>query len=292
MDWSARMNAAVDYLEDNLSGEIDYNVAAGKATCSLYHFYRVFSAVTGLTPAEYVRRRRLTHSAAELASGATTVLDIALMYGYDSPNAFTRAFRRFHGFTPRSARKPGVKLTACPRVSFQFERKEDETMEYQLIEKPAFDLVGRSSQFAIENGGFSDKGRAFWKNFVATQDYRELVSLTNGHCGAVTGAPVMTAYLPNETGSWDPMVNVLGIEKTDDMNTANFEVFHIPAAVWAVFHCTLKTSLFTNRRIYDEWFPATGFQRDDKPDIASFFQVPWLSGIFVRWWIPVIKEQK
>lgn len=292
MDWSARMNAALDYLEDNLAGEIDYNVAAEKAYCSLYHFYRVFSAIIGFTPADYVRQRRLTRSASELASsGTTTVMDIALKYGYDSPNAFTRAFRHFHGLTPRSARRPGVKLAACPRACFQFERKEDKTMEYQLLEKPAFYLVGRSSRFTLENGEFADKGRSFWKSFVATQEYKELASLTKGRCGLVTEASVMTAYLPNETGSWDPMINVLGIEKAEGMTTSNFEIFSIPAATWAEFNCTLKTSSAANRRIYSEWFPATGFQRDNKPDIAAFFQVPWLCEIFVRWWIPVIKTQ-
>ena len=104
MEWSERMNAAIDYIEENLAGEIDFNVAAEKAACSTFHFHRIFFALNGLTPAEYARRRRLTLAATELTSGNTRVIDIALKYGYESPDAFTRAFRNMHGVTPLVAR--------------------------------------------------------------------------------------------------------------------------------------------------------------------------------------------
>jgi AraC family transcriptional regulator len=90
MEWPERMNAAIDYIEDNLAGEIDFNEAAKRACCSPFHFQRIFFAVNGVTPAEYARRRRLTLAARELSSGNTKVIDIAMKYGYDSPDAFTR----------------------------------------------------------------------------------------------------------------------------------------------------------------------------------------------------------
>ncbi len=52
MEWSDRMNASIDYIEDNLAGEIDFTTAAEKACCSLYHFQRMFFAIIGVTPAE------------------------------------------------------------------------------------------------------------------------------------------------------------------------------------------------------------------------------------------------
>jgi AraC family transcriptional regulator len=165
-------------------------------------------------------------------------------------------------------------------------------LDYRIIEKPAFDLIGRSVKYGIVNGEFKNKGRTFWGKYVATEEYKALCSLTGGNNGAVTGAYVMTAYLANENGTMDPFINVLGIEKNENMDTTGFEGFHFPAATYAEFNCTFQTSSATNKRIYCEWFPSTGYEHDNKPDIALFFQIPWNKMIYVRWWIPVVKKNK
>ena len=292
MEWSDRMNAAISYIEDNLASEVDFNKAAEKACCSLFHFQRMFFAIIGVTPAEYTRRRRLTLAAREFTTGGDKVIDVAMKYGYDSPEAFTRAFRNLHGINPQAARTPGVKLAAFPRVSFLVELKGGNDMDYRIIEKPAFNLVGRSVKFGVANGEFKSKGRTFWGKYVASEEYKALCNLTAGKYGTVTGAHVMSVYLPNENGTWDPMVNVFGIEKNENMDTTGFEIFNIPAATYTEFDCTFKTSSSTNKRIYSEWFPSTGYEPDDKPDIALFFQVPWNRMIYVRWWVPIVKKQK
>ena len=107
MEWSERMNAALDYIEGNLADDIDIEEAAKLACCSSFHFRRMFYALAGVTAAEYVRRRKLTLSARELSSEKTRVIDVAIKYGYDSPDAFTRAFRNVHGVTPLAARGRG-----------------------------------------------------------------------------------------------------------------------------------------------------------------------------------------
>jgi AraC family transcriptional regulator len=290
MDWSERLNAAVAYIEENLAEEIDFNEAAKRAFCSIYHFYRMFFAVSGMTPAEYSRQRRLTLAAKELLSGDVKVIDIAARYGYDSPSAFARAFRNLHGVTPVAARAPGVQLASFQRISFPVEIKGGDDMDYQIIDKPAFDIVGRSTKFGVASGEFSKRGRTFWSKYVCTGEYKALCDLTCGKLGTVTGAPVLTAYMANENGVWDPVVNIFGIEKTDEMDIGGFEVFRIPAASYAEFSCTMNTSASTNKYIYGEWFPSTGYERDDGPDIATFSQMPWNRTVYVRWWIPIIKK--
>jgi AraC family transcriptional regulator len=292
LEWSDRMNAAICYIEDNLADEVDFKKAAEKAFCSLFHFQRMFFVIVGMTPSEYTRRRRLTLAAKELASSGGKVIDIAMKYGYDSPEAFARSFRNIHGINPQAARNSGVKLAAFPRVSFHVELTGGIDMDYRIIEKPAFDLVGKGVQFGVANGEFKDKGRSFFGKYVATKEYQTLCGLTEGKFGMVTGAHVMSGYLPNENGTMDPFINVLGIEKNGSMDTTGFEVFPVPAATYAEFDCTFKTSASTNKRIYSEWFPSTGYERDNKPDIAAFFQVPWCKMIYVRWWIPIIKKSK
>lgn len=92
MDWLSKMNSAIDYIEDNLTDEINLNMVCMKACCSSYNFQRMFSFITDITLAEYIRRRRLTAAALELQNSNQRIIDIAVKYGYDSATSFARAF--------------------------------------------------------------------------------------------------------------------------------------------------------------------------------------------------------
>jgi AraC family transcriptional regulator len=290
MEWSERMNAAIDYIENNLEGEVDLDEAADKAFCSTYHFQRMFLAVIGVTPAEYIRQRRLTLAAGELSSTDAKVIDVALKYGYNSPEAFTRAFRNLHGMTPTSVRESGVKITTYPRVSFHIELKGGKDMDYKIIEKPAFDLVGKSAKFHMKHGPNPEPAQ-FWKEYVVTREYQALWEVTGGKWGEVSEAPIMCAYLKNENGTWDPVVNAFGVEKPGEADTKNFEVFHIPAATYAEFWCTYETSPDTNKYIYTEWFPSTGYEHAGTPELEVYPPGDRSSKDYrCQYWLPVLKK--
>jgi len=133
MEWLERMNRALAYIEANITVEISMEEVAKLACCSSYHFQRMFSFITGVPLAEYIRRRRLTMAALDLQSGNSRVIDVALTYGYDSPDAFTRAFHKLHGMTPSAAREPGVKLKAYPRLTFHLSVKGDKDMDIKQM---------------------------------------------------------------------------------------------------------------------------------------------------------------
>ena len=141
MEWLKHMNDALEYMEDNLAADISIEQAARLACCSQYHFQRMFSYIIGVPLSEYVRNRRLTKAALDLQSG-DKVIDVALRYGYDSPTAFNRAFQAVHGIAPSAAQKQGTVLKAYPRVSFQITVKGVAEMEYRIVEKEAFRIVG------------------------------------------------------------------------------------------------------------------------------------------------------
>jgi AraC family transcriptional regulator len=145
MDWLARMNNAMEYIETHLSEAIDYDQVARIACCSTYHFQRMFSFITNVPLAEYIRRRRLTLAAFELQNTGVKVLDIALKYGYESPEAFSRAFKKMHGVAPMSARDKGVSLMAYPRLSFHISIRGDEVMNYKIEDKQAIEMFGAST---------------------------------------------------------------------------------------------------------------------------------------------------
>lgn len=123
MDWLERMNDAISYIENNLTTEIKYEELSRIVCCSIYHFQKMFSFLTGVPLSEYIRRRRLTQAAYELSNSNIKVIDLALKYGYESPDSFTRAFQNMHGVTPTKARKMGIVLKAYPRMSFHISIK-------------------------------------------------------------------------------------------------------------------------------------------------------------------------
>lgn len=118
MDWQKCMNQALEYIENNLSVEIDYLAAAKFMNCSEWEFRRVFSFIAQISLSEYIRRRRLTMAASDIQNGEK-IIDIALRYGYQSQAAFSRAFRQLHGLAPSLARDKGVTLKSFPRLTFK-----------------------------------------------------------------------------------------------------------------------------------------------------------------------------
>lgn len=118
MEWLCRMNEALRYIEANLRGSIDYREAARIACASLTRFQRMFTFMTDLTVGDYVRCRKMFLAAQDLKNSDIKVIDLALRYGYDSPEAFTRAFRAFHGAPPTAVRRLGV-CRSYPPISFQ-----------------------------------------------------------------------------------------------------------------------------------------------------------------------------
>jgi AraC-like DNA-binding protein len=150
MEWLTRINDAIDFIETNIAEKVDYAKAASVACCSLSRFQNLFMFITDITPSEYVRRRRMALSAAEILEKKIKVIDLSYKYCYESPEAFTRSFKAFHGISPSDVRKYG-KYVEYPRISFQltilgghftmgtgaqFEVYKDILIKMDLIELP------------------------------------------------------------------------------------------------------------------------------------------------------------
>lgn len=103
-EWIEYINRAVDYIEENLDGEISYERLSQIAGCSIYNFQRMFSYIADKTLNEYIRNRRLTLAAFDILNSKVNIVDIAMKYGYTSHDSFTRAFQKFHGVLPSKVR--------------------------------------------------------------------------------------------------------------------------------------------------------------------------------------------
>ena len=131
MDWQKCMNQAIDYIENNLSCDIDYYVAAKIMNCSEWEFRRIFSFLAQIPLSEYIRHRRLVMAAIDIKNGEK-IIDVAIRYGYESQAAFSRAFSRFHKIAPSLARDDGVALKTFPRLTFKLILMEGNGMKKNL----------------------------------------------------------------------------------------------------------------------------------------------------------------
>ena len=118
MDWCKRMNTVLDYIEDNLDGDIQDRKIAMLFVSSQGMFQKFFAMMTEMPLSEYIRKRRLTQAAQDIMSTNDKIIDIAAKYGYDSAKAFSFAFKQFHGITPSDAKLPGARVQVFGRFTF------------------------------------------------------------------------------------------------------------------------------------------------------------------------------
>lgn len=123
-----------------------------------------------------------------MQNGGDKVIDVAVKYGYDSPTAFTRAFQAFHGVTPTAAREKGVTLKAYPAIAFQVQIKGASVMDYKLVDKEAFRIVGYKLPTSMENGNCYAQIPQFWNETASSGGIARLGPLIDGEPMACWGS--------------------------------------------------------------------------------------------------------
>lgn len=151
MAFSSKMNGVLDYIEAHLTAPIDVQQIADIAQCSYSNFQRIFLFTFDLTLAEYIRKRRLAKAALTLQKGQETILGVALDYQYESASSFARAFRAMHGVSPSQVKKQMVQLQAFPKLSFDYSTKDIAQIQYQVVTKEAFRLIGIKKELTTKN---------------------------------------------------------------------------------------------------------------------------------------------
>lgn len=281
MDWNIRLNRALDYIEDNLSGEIDLDYAAKLAFCSRNNLANMFLMVTGLTLSEYIRRRRISLAALEIEHSEERIIDIALKYGYSSPTAFNRAFQNQHKVSPQYARSRKIFLNTYPRISFQIKLNGEIHMKCKIEKKDAFRLVGVKKTF--RNDSEVNQIPQFWTDLPQTT-YEKLKLQSNNEPKGMIG---VCADFDNEH-----TFNYYIAVSTTNSKVEGLEQIDVPEATWAVFEAEGDLMSLVNR-IWKEWFPSSGYRRADNslPDIEVYFDYDFPKENFrYELWYPVVKE--
>jgi AraC family transcriptional regulator len=285
MNWLDKMNSALDYIEENLDGEIDNEIIAQKACCSSYNFQRMFSFIADVTLAEYIRRRRLTQAAFDLQKEKCTVLDIALKYGYDSPVSFARAFQNLHGLTPSEAKRKGSNLKSYQKISFKITIKGVEEMKYRIEKTKGIRLVGVMRPITTINGQNFIQIPQMWNDIDKDGSCEKIV-----HSGNKAKPEFYGVCCNFRKDEFDYMIAV----ESDSKLPEGLTELIIPDFTWVKFECRGKLPEAQQnvwKRIFTEWFPNSGYEHADGPEIEWYSNEDmdtdnYLSEI----WIPIKKS--
>lgn len=259
MDWITGLQRALDYVEAHLTEEIDYGTVAKQACSSAFHFQRVFGLLCGFSLGDYIRMRRLSLAAEELQRTDAKVIDVALKYGYDTPESFSRAFARFHGVTPSGARRGG-NVKSFSRLSVKLILSGGSMMDYRIEKRDAFQLVCKKQQVNKPQGDTAAADiSAFWERCRGDGTIEELARCgrfdrLHGILGVCFSGELEESGFPYGIGA-----EYNGAPVTGD----GLAVVEIPAYTYAVFTCKGKMpEAFekTYRQICTEFFPQSGYE--------------------------------
>ena len=289
MDWITGIQNAINYIEEHLIEEIDYEIVAKEAACSSFYFQRIFSILCGMTLGDYIRNRRLTLAGNELSAADDKVIDIALKYGYESPESFTRAFSRFHGVTPSEAKKDGSKLKSFSRLSVKITLSGGNIMDYKIIEKKAFDIIEKVVTHSVEDSANAKSIPEFWSRSHQDGTVKTLMNVTTDRT-FIFG--VCYGNLPENAKTFD--YSIAATYAKDAVVPEGFRRNTIPARTWAVFECkgAMPNAIQDLwHKIVSEFFPTSSYKPTYEMDIEAYSEGNMGDpDYYSEIWIPVVKK--
>lgn len=295
-----QMNRAMEYIEDNLFTGVDFSKAAEIAGCSEYHFLRVFSFLAGMPLGEYIRSRKLSDAAEKLKTSDIKIADLSLESGYESPDAFTKAFHFFHGTAPSKARDAESEIKIFIPMTFQLTIRGGTKMNYRIIDKEAFYITGFKKQITLVFNGVNTQMESVYEK-LTPEIIAELKSLSDIEPSGMLNVSANFSDRTLEGSTLDQFIGVASSkphnsEKRDEKTDHDgYDSLYIKPYTWAVFSVSGKfpdALQDTWARIYSEWLPLSDYELCDGPELLwnespDTTKADYKSEI----WIPVIKKQ-
>lgn len=286
MDFIQSLQRAIDYMEENILEPINYEDVANHIYVSSYYFHRTFSLITGITANEYIRNRRLSMAGQELSISDEKVINIALKYGYESPESFTKAFARFHGVTPNVAKRAGIKLKSFNRLIIKIKLEGGTVMDYRIEKREPFKLLTKVRMF--RNESISEEGNTeipdFWKECGGNGTFDVLKQYTSKHDIYGACAPISKERAHFDYG--------IGMEFNGGDIPDGYRIWEVKPTLWAVFKCIGETPECIGEiwaKIFSEFLPGSEYNMIDDTDFELYSEET-KEDCFCEIWIPVEKK--
>jgi len=301
MDLLMQLNCAINYIEEHIDNDLELLDVSKATAYSPYHFGRLFYYIAEMPLSEYIRKRKLTLAGMELQSSDIKVIDLAMKYGYENSDSFTRAFTKQHGITPTAARQSGVFLKIFPPLTFQIKIKGVQGMNWRIEQKESFEVFGierivnKDEEYGVHH---------FWMDCFQDGSYEKLFDDAGGIRQDPNDDTSPEKHVDRSectiraiTGYGDPNKKtfpaiICAIKKKEGQVTARYSDIKIPAMTWAIFSTgDIEMSelgiaipkLFS--QAYSEWLPTSGYDKANGPDMeirgyagdGKYYDEVWVS---------------
>lgn len=284
-------------MEEHLmEEEINYEDVAKHVYTSSYEFHRAFSFLAGMTANTYIRNRRLSLAGREIVETDAKITDIALKYGYETPESFTKAFTRFHGVAPKFAREQSAKLMLFNPLVIKITVEGGKGMDYRIVQTEEQKFIAIVRSFRNENINDDENhdipdfwGECYDKNLVepirnlrpeGKRDLYGLCSPTKE--GADTFEYGIGVLIDEDTSDFD----------LSEMQKAGYSIWNVKSGTYVVFECIGEDGdciSDTWAKFYKEFLPQMGYDVESETDYEIYFE-KGRSGLFCELWIPVRKK--
>lgn len=308
MDWIIGMQKAIDYIENHLTEKIDYDMIAAQNFSSSYHFQRVFSILCGFTIGEYIRNRRLSLAGSELATTDAKVIDVALKYGYESPDSFAKAFKQFHGVLPSQVKNNGSILKSFAPLVLKISLEGGSAMKYRIEEKPEMILTGYKARFTGVPYG-EEREKQEGQLFVSTRAKQWLLRGAKGSSSDTTTDMCLITNIDDEGYDFYYVAELDKYERDNMYNKEvtgfnymhefGFENIVVPKQTYAIFTTEeqaypVSDYMDIRKRIVSEWLPANSYEIKDAPEISVYHWFPKCAKEkrYIEIWLPIEKAER
>ena len=286
MGWVESIHKATKYIEENLRGDLNIQDISRQAALSPFYFQKGFAMLCGMTVGEYIRQRRLSVAGLEVLTTDRKIIDIALEFGYDSPDSFTKAFSRFHGITPAALRKSGGAVRSFAPLKIKIIMEGGQNMDCNIMKKDAFTVLCRARTFKYEDA--VEQVPQFWSEHFRSGGGNVLCGMYGINIDESMGSSEFVYLIAD---NYDPTQEI-----PDGFTTRT-----IPAHTWAVFPCTGKMPQALqglNQQIFSQWLPtntdykiAAGINVEMYSDASKFENGIQDQDYYCEIWIPVEKNK-
>ncbi|MCL2299130.1 MAG: AraC family transcriptional regulator [Firmicutes bacterium] len=277
MDTTAGLNAAMRYIEQHLFDAIDFDEIAKMAGCSEYQFRRMFSYLANMPLGEYVRKRRMSCAAEWLCTGGEKIIGIAMKCGYESPDAFAKAFQAMYGVSPSALRKNPTALKTFPPLFFHLTLKGGIEMEYRIVERGEFYIMGKTGTIPLIYNGPNPHSADVWRK-LRQEDLLVLMEYSQAQPKGILTAYGQTIHGCTATPEGEEILMCVGVvmeQPMPDRFRGRFDTLPFEASTWLVFSAMDNTrsgvpgTQETFARIA-EWLPTSEYEETGAPSITWF----------------------
>lgn len=261
-----KYNEAINYIEKQLTEDIDLDKAGEIAGCSGFHFSKIFLYLTDMTLKTYIRNRKMTLACYDLQKSDKKIIDVALKYGYDSPTAFNRAFKKVHGIAPSKVNNKNVTLNYHEPITLSIDIKGNRQFTYTIVDKEAMRIVGIKEKYPVNIDENFNKVPIQWFKATVTGKIKKILSLNNQKEKKLLGVSVF-----DDEGMFDYYIAT----ETDQESPKNFDEYVIPGNEYAVFQCVgaiPKALQQLQKNIITDWLPSSGYEYANAPDIEVYYE--------------------